>query len=125
MFIPDNTPWKMHISPSDLADRCFRVFCRWVILAMGREGGGLKKRKIAQNVLKHALVLEFLNSNKNFLFKGGGCLKKKKSWNVLKHALVLEFLKSEKKLFGGGGGATKKSCSECAETCSHFGFFEI
>ena len=46
--------------------------------------------------------------------------------NVLKHALILQFLKSNKKICcWGGGGKTIKSCSECAETYSGFGIFEI
>ena len=88
MLKTDRTPWKMHLSPSDLDDRSFRVLCKWVILGIG-EGGS--QTKVAWNVLKHALVLEFLKSNKCFCF----------------------------------GGSQKRSCSECAETCSRFGIFEI
>ena len=55
MFTTDRNPWKMHLSPSDLANRCFRVFCRWVILGVSK--------KSCLDVLKHALVLEFLKSN--------------------------------------------------------------
>ena len=103
MFETDRTPWKMHLLPSDLPDRCFRVFCRWVILGgwPGGGGGPPKKKKVAQNLLKHALVLEFLKSNKNILLVGGGVKKIKVVQNVLKHALVLEFLKSGKKIFLG------------------------
>ena len=43
--------------------------------------------KVAQNVLKHALVLEFLKSDKFFFLGGGGCQKIKVAQNVLKHAL--------------------------------------
>ena len=83
MFKTDRTPWKMHLLPSDLADRCFRVFCRWVILGrwpgggiqtcISWGGGSPKKKKVAQNLLKHALVLEFLKfDQKKFLSGGGG-----------------------------------------------------
>ena len=37
-----------------------------------RHGGGGSKIKVAQNVLKHALVLEFLKSDKIFCSGGGG-----------------------------------------------------
>ena len=50
--------------------------------------------------------------------------KKKVAQNLLKHALILEFLKSDKKKFRLGG-SKNKSCSECVETCSCFGIFEI
>ena len=61
-------------------------------------GGGVggQKKKVVQNVLKHALVLESLKSGIFFL-RGGQ--KKKVAQNVLKHALVLEFLKSDKIFF--------------------------
>ena len=67
MFKTDRTPWKMHLLPSDLAGRCFRVLYRWVIL-----GGWVKKNRSKQYVklnlvLKHALVLEFLRSDEIFL----------------------------------------------------------
>ena len=58
--------------------------------------GGPRKKKVAQNLLKHALVLEFLRSDKFFFWWGGGGQKIKVAQNVLKHALVLEFLKSGK-----------------------------
>ena len=69
------------------------------------------KREVAQNVLKHALVLEFLKSGKFFFlvkkFKTDrqkrfnrqksvitqDTAKKKDAQNVMKHALVLEFFK--------------------------------
>ena len=79
MFKTDRTPWKMHLLPSDLADRCFRVFCRRVILGGWPVGGGgspRKKKKVAQNLLKHALILEFLKSDKKFSVGGGGGVKK-------------------------------------------------
>ena len=65
---------------------------RWVAGGVPR-----KKKKVAQNLLKHALVLEFLKSGKIFRWWGGQ--KKKVVQNVLKHALVLEFLKSGKNFF--------------------------
>ena len=106
MFETDRTPWKMHLLPSDLADRCFRVFCRWVILGGWPSGGGgppKKKKKVAQNLLKHALILEFLKSDKIFFAGwGGGGPKIKVVQNVLKHALVLEFLKSGQIFFFWG-----------------------
>ena len=40
MFKTNRTPWKMHLLPSDLADRFFRVFCRRVILGGWQVGGG-------------------------------------------------------------------------------------
>ena len=85
MFKTDRIHWKMHLSPFNLAARYFRVYCRWVIL-----GGWVVKKnfflvrtyvilnlvffhfqwlgweclnKIAQNVLKHALISEFSKSN--------------------------------------------------------------
>ena len=66
---------------------------------MGCQVGGVprkKKKKVAQNLLKHALVLEFLKSDEIFSQWGGGGQKIKVVQNVLKHALVLEFLKSGK-----------------------------
>ena len=62
----------------------------------------------------------------HFRWVGGGP-PKKVAQNVLKHALVLEILSSDKFLSvgGGGGGVKNKSCSEYAETCSHFGIFEM
>ena len=68
MFKTDRTTWKMYLLPSDWAYRCFRVFCRWVILGGWPGGGSPRKKKVAQNLLKHALVLEFLKSGKKFFF---------------------------------------------------------
>ena len=59
-------------------------------------GDGGKKIKVPQNVLKHALILEFLKSDEFYYY-----------------------------FFWGGGGSKKQSCSKCAETCSHFRIFEI
>ena len=105
MFETDRTPWKMHLLPSDLADICFRIFCRWVILGGWPGWGGRppeKKKKLLRILLKHALVLEFLKSDKIFRpvgGGGGGGQKIKVAQNVLKHALILEFLKSGKFFF--------------------------
>ena len=81
-------------SCSECAETCsrFAIFEIWQIFFLD----GVKKKKVVQNVLKHALVLDFLKSGKkNF----GGVKKKKVFQNVLKQALVLEFLKSGKKNF--------------------------
>ena len=103
----------MHLSPSDLADRCFRVFCRWVIL-----GGWVKKKIGVQTYGKPNLVFF------SFSVVGGGGQKIKVVQNVLKHALILEFLKSNEFVFWGGG-AKNESSSDWSETCSRFGIFEI
>ena len=57
---------------------------------------GVPKIKVAQNVLKHALILEFLSSDEFVFLRGRGWEfpKIKVAQNVLKHALVLEFLRS-------------------------------
>ena len=53
---------------------------------------GVSKKKVAQNLLKHALVLEFLKSDKKISSGwGGGGLQKKVAQNLLKHALISEF----------------------------------
>ena len=59
-------------------------------------GGDSQKKKVAQNVLKHALISEFLKSNEILCsVRGGGGGGIIVAQNVLKHALVLEFLKSD------------------------------
>ena len=112
---------------------------------------GSQNMKVAQNVLKHALILEFLRFDDIF-FVGGP--KNESCSDVLKHALTLEFLRSNENSFWGGGaqewrllrmcwnlllfwnflrsdnifcwgGPKNESCSECAEACARFGLFEI
>ena len=97
MFETDTTPWKMHLLPSDLADRCFRVFCRWVILG-GWPGGVPRKKKLLRICWNMFLFWNFWNPTTFFASGGGGGggQKIKVVQNVLKHALVLEFLKSSK-----------------------------
>ena len=74
--------------------------------------GGGEKIKVAQNVLKHALVLEFFKSEKK------SCSDFDETYS---HFRIFKI----RDIFFLGGGSKNKSCSECAETCSRFGIFEI
>ena len=126
MFKTDRTPWKMHLLPSDLADRCFRVFCRWVSLGgWGKTFFGPNIRQTKSGVFSFSVIIVG-----GWGGQGEGRIPKTiVSQNVLKHALILECLSSDTIFqWGGGGGglgSKNKSCSECAETCSRFGNFEI
>ena len=89
--------------------------------------GGLKKNSCSEFAETCSRFGNFEIQQIFFPVAGGGS-QKKVAQNLLKHSLALEFSKSDKKkipIGGGGGFVKKKSCSECAETCSGFGFFEI
>ena len=109
MFKTDRTPWKMHLSPLDLADRCFRVFTsighlRWM--------GGPKKQFWSKHMSSPNMVffhfwwlcvgggpqnkscwnmLSFWNFwvAATFFSVGGGEIKV--AQNVLKHTLIWNF----------------------------------
>ena len=114
MFKTDRTAWKMHLSPSDLADRCFRVFCRWVIL-----GKGVPKKKLLRMCWNMLLFWNFWNLTKFFVL---GVLKKKSCSEYAETCSRFGIFEMTKIFVRG---VPKKSCSECAETCSRFGIFEI
>ena len=92
------------------------------------------KKKVAQNVLKHTLVLEFFKIKWCVYlayFRSYGLFKISKYiemyWKLMfktDRTLVLEFSKSDKKIFRLGWGGQKNICSECVETCFRFGIFE-
>ena len=75
-------------------------------------GGRGLKRKVAENVLKHALILEFLKSEKK-LFQQGFL---KKSCSCSHFGIF----KIQKINCSGGWGVPPKSYSKCAERCSCF-----
>ena len=73
------------------------------VISFSVVGGGGVKKKVAQIVLKHALVPKFLKSDVFwvvfFFWGGGGCQKTKVALTGMKRVLVLEFLNFDEIFF--------------------------
>ena len=73
-------PPRKKKSCSEFAETCSRFGIFEIRQYFFPKGGGGQKKKVVQNLLKHALVLEFLKSGNIFFRKGG--VKKKKLFRI-------------------------------------------